>query len=121
MIEAGQRDGLLNKLGGSRKSLAMELPSSCWPKTLIGENKKLNEQDVYNTWTDFPILGKRLLVLQIWNTRQQPSTVRDMWRDTRSPGTWLAFWAVLIFGVTSIVLSVLQLGIAAAQLAIALP
>lgn len=122
MISVSQRDGLLKKLGGSRKILVTKLlPSCCWSKALIDENNKLNKQDVYNTWTDFPILGRRLLVLQTWNIRQQPSTLRDMWRDRRSPGTWLAFWAVLIFGGISIILSILQLGIAAAQLAVALP
>jgi hypothetical protein len=119
MVPIQERDSLLKKLGGSR--VTKILPSCCWPKALIGENNMLNEQDVYNTWTDFPILGKRLLILQTWNTRQQPSTLRDVWRDRRSPSTWLAFWAVLIFGATSILLSVLQLAVAAAQLAVALP
>lgn len=122
MISVAQRDGLLKKLGGSRKSLITKiLPPCCWPKALIGENNDLIEQDVYNTWTDFPILGRRLLALQRWNTRQQPSTLRDMWRDRRNPGTWLTFWAVLIFGGISIMLSALQLGVAVAQLVVALP
>jgi len=122
LIPLNERDGLLRKLGSSRNSQVLKtLPSCYWPKALIGGNGRLKEQDVYNTWTDFPLLGKRLLILQTWNTRQQPSTFREIWRDRRSPGAWLAFWAVLIFGGVSTILSALQLAIAAAQFAISLP
>jgi hypothetical protein len=105
-----QYDPLLDVLCGTRIGDAVNaLPEGVWPDSCLDQNGKLLEQDVYSTSLDFPILGSRLLRLQEFDRRQQPSRVRDLWRDRRDPLQWYAFWAVLIFGGLTIVLSLLQL------------
>lgn len=55
-------------------------------------------------------------MLQRFIMTQQPSRVRDMWHDRRNPLQWYTFWAVLWVGGASILLGVLQLLVASAQL-----
>lgn len=90
-----------------------KLPSSLWPiscRRVIEDT--LQEEDTYSSQDDFPLLGQRLVKLQEYNLRQQPSKLRDLWRDRRNPLTWYTFWIVLIFGSIAIVISCLQLVVA---------
>jgi hypothetical protein len=92
-------------------------PRELWPDSSTDHNGWLLEQDVYSTSLDFPLLGHRLQKLQQFDLRQQPSRVRDLWRDRRNPLQWYTFWAVVIVGGVSIVLSFLQLLVSSLQLA----
>lgn len=97
-------------------SSASELPSALFPESVIGLDGLLQEPDTYSARDDFPIFGLALLGLQRYNLRQQPSRVRDLWRDQRDPLQWYTFWAVIYVGGATVLLSVLQLGITATQL-----
>lgn len=97
------------------------LPSSLWPDSRVDADGNLLEQDVYSTAIDFPMLAPRLLKLQQFDVRQQPSRMRDLWRDRRNPMQWYAFWAVLIIGGLTILISLLQLIVACLQLAWSAP
>ncbi|KAJ6780995.1 hypothetical protein PWT90_09036 [Aphanocladium album] len=61
------------------------LPGDIWPEAVVDESGRLLEQDVYSTSLEFPLLGARLLKIQEFDVRQQPSRVRDLWRDRRNP------------------------------------
>jgi len=74
------------------------------------------EFGVYSAARDFPIFGSRLLALQKHNQRQQPSRVRDLWRDRRNPLQWYTFWAVIVVGGLTVILAILQLAVSVAQL-----
>ncbi|KAI9780927.1 MAG: hypothetical protein M1816_002619 [Peltula sp. TS41687] len=74
-----------------------------------------DESETYLARDDFTVFGPRLLRLQHYNMRQQPSKVKDLWRDRRNPLQWYTFWAVLWIGGASIVLAVLQLLVGVAQ------
>ncbi|CAK7234328.1 hypothetical protein SCUCBS95973_008898 [Sporothrix curviconia] len=74
------------------------------------------KDDSLTPWTDFPLLGERLLKLQQYNRDQQPTSTRGMLRDHRNPAQWYTLWAVLIMGFISLVLSAAQLGVGIAQL-----
>lgn len=90
-----------------------KLPSSLWPiscRKVVEDT--LQEEDTYSSQDDFPLLGQRLVKLQEYNLRQQPSRLRDLWRDRRNPLTWYTFWVVLIFGSVSITIALLQLAVA---------
>ena len=87
-----------------------------WPPSCQDFEERLQEHDVYSAKEDFPFLGARLLRIQQYNLRQQPSRIRDLWRDRRNPLQWYTFWAVLWIGGITIVLGSLQVVIAAAQL-----
>jgi hypothetical protein len=92
------------------------LPLSLWPATCRSFEGSLQEESTYSSQDDFPMFGQRLAKLQEFSLRQQPSKLRDLWRDRRNPLQWYTFWAVLIIGGVSIVISVLQLLVAMAQL-----
>ena len=93
------------------------LPDHLWPVSCRHNSGYLQEQHTYSAHDDFPVLGHRLMLLQDYNLRQQPSRIRDLWRDRRVPQQWYTFWAVLIIGGVSILLSTLQLVVSAGQLA----
>jgi hypothetical protein len=114
-------DQLLLDLCGRRldKTLQM-MPNNLWPASCRDFEGNLQEQEAYNLDADFPLLGRRLLALQAFNLRQQPSRIRDLWRDRRHPAQWYTFWAVIIIGVPTLVLAVIQALIAGAQLAVAI-
>lgn len=92
------------------------LPGSLFPSSALDMYNQLQESDTYSARDDFPIFGPRLLILQRYNMRQQPSRVRDLWRDRRNPLQWYTFWAVLWVGGVSIVLAVLQVLVGVAQI-----
>jgi uncharacterized membrane protein len=52
--------------------------------------------------------------------QQDSSTLGDFWVDRRNPFNFYTFWAVIIVGAVSVLLSVLQCAIGIAQLAVAL-
>jgi hypothetical protein len=85
-----------------------KISSDCWPESVINSEGQLIEPDVYTSSIDFVIFGRRLIELQNHCARQYPSKIRDMWFDRRNRREWITFWAVLIVGGISIILSFLQ-------------
>jgi len=95
-----------------RREVVKKLPGSFWPVSCRGFDMLLQEVDSYGSRDDFPMLGSRLAVIQEFNLRQQPSRLRDLWRDRRNPLQWYTFWAVLVIGGLSIIVAILQLVVA---------
>lgn len=115
---ATEYDPLLDIICGDALGTHVDaLPAEIWPEAVVDESGRLLEQDVYSTSLEFPLLGARLLKIQEFDVRQQPSRVRDLWRDRRNPLQWYAFWAVLIIGGITIGIAVLQLVVASLALA----
>lgn len=96
------------------------LPGNIFPASALDLHDELQESDTYSVRDNFPVFGSRLLKLQKYNMRQQPSKVKDMWRDRLNPLQWDTFWAVLWIGGATIVLAGLQLLVAIAQLIFAI-
>lgn len=90
--------------------------NNIFPFSALDLNGQLQESETYSTRDDFTVFGPRLLTLQHYNMRQQPSKVKDLWRDRRNPLQWYTFWAVLLIGDVSILLAMLQLLINVVQL-----
>jgi hypothetical protein len=113
-------DGLLDFIcahecnGKLMRSLSVDL----WPVSCRGVEGSLQEDSSYSSQDDFPLFGQRLVKLQEFTRRQQPSELWDLWRDKRNPLQWYTFWAVLIVGGISILLGFLQLLVAIAQLVV---
>lgn len=106
-------DDLLDCLcSHTRSEIVKKLPNSLWPISCRGFDDDLQESGSYSSFDDFPILGQRLAAIQVFNLRQQPSKLRDLWRDRRSPLQWYTFWAVLVVGGASVILAFLQLIVA---------
>lgn len=113
----GRVDGLLGYLCTKpQKDVNRRLPSSFWPVTCRDFDGNLQEAGCYSAQDDFPLLGNRLVALQEFGLRQQPSRLRDLWRDRRSPLQWYTFWAVLVFGGISNIVAILQLFVGVLQL-----
>jgi len=82
----------------------------------------------YSPISDFPYLGKKLLDVQRYVRGQKPESVRGLWHDKRDKGAWWAFWAVIIIGgitvlittvlgIAQLVVGIMQLKYAREQLA----
>lgn len=74
------------------------------------------EKSTYWSDSDFPNLGDRLLELQDFVVSQDSGTLRALWYDVRDLNRFWTFWAVVVFGITSIVLSMIQTVLAGLQL-----
>lgn len=69
----------------------------------------LTERDEYNLAGDFPHLRGRIVRLTSYASSRKPRSIRQLWRDKRDSTAWLAFWSVLIFGSTSLLVAVVGL------------
>ncbi|KAI0893452.1 hypothetical protein F4806DRAFT_504915 [Annulohypoxylon nitens] len=85
-----------------------------FPSSALNEHDELSELD-YSAQDHFPTFGPRLLALQRYNMRRQPSKILDLWRDQRNPLQWYTFWAVLLIGVIGFLLSIFQLAVSIIQ------
>lgn len=114
LCTASRHRNLFSKLfcGGTN----IDLPAELFPISTIDINNVFVESSTYSAQYDFPIFGSRLLALQEYNLRQQPSKVRDLWRDRRNPLQWYTFWAVILVGGISILLATFQLAVGIGQL-----
>lgn len=104
----GALDPLLSALCGDK-----DMEDFCGTKEL------LRERGVYNAQTNFPHLGPRLIELQDYSTSQRPRNISEVWNDERDPERLLTFKAVIIVGGASIFLSLLQIFVGLAQIAVA--
>ncbi|KAI1276949.1 hypothetical protein F5Y07DRAFT_118024 [Xylaria sp. FL0933] len=96
------------------------LPSHYWPAACryhMDAGGRLREQSTYSLNTDFPLLADRLEIMQTYMNSQKASRKRDMYRDRRNAGEWLASWPVLMLALVALLLSFLQLVVGAVQLA----
>jgi len=116
--QEGEYDSLLDLLCTRPcDKTVLNLPLSLWPVTCRSHEGSLQEESTYSSQDDFPLFGQRLTKLQEFSLRQQPSRLRDLWRDRRNPLQWYTFWAVLVIGGFSSLVTFLQLLVSTAQLA----
>lgn len=73
-------------------------------------------KSVYSARIDFPFFGDRLLGIQDFVITQCADDWRTLWRDRRDMNRFWTLWAVLIVGGITIVLGILQVSLAIAQL-----
>jgi hypothetical protein len=66
------------------------------------------KKHLYSAESDFPVFGNRLLTLQNYITAQSPNSIKALWYDRRDIHRFWTFWAVIIFGGISLLLSVIQ-------------
>ena len=115
-------DPLLQLLCTQKAKGLKQLPTRYWPPFCGSDNPerpKIMEQSNYNLNTDFPILADRFAILQNYMQLQTSTRKRDLWRDRRYKDKWYALWPVLIFAAASVILSLVQVCLAGAQLAYA--
>ncbi|KAI1205234.1 uncharacterized protein F4807DRAFT_291243 [Annulohypoxylon truncatum] len=77
------------------------------------------ERQVYSANEDLPFFGDKLLRVQIYMSQMRPTGIRDLWMDRRSKHTWWTFWAVIVIGIPSLLVSILQCILAGVQISVA--
>ena len=73
---------------------------------------------VYSAQTDFPHFSERLMALQDFVLTQCPNNWKTLYWDRRDIARFWTLWAVIIFGSLSLFMSILQIGIGAAQIGV---
>ncbi|KAI1350931.1 hypothetical protein F5Y01DRAFT_325656 [Xylaria sp. FL0043] len=79
----------------------------------------LRERGVYNAPINFPHLGGSLVELADYSASQRPRNLIEVWNDGRDFEKLLTFKAVIIFGLVSVVMSVMQVAIGILQVVVA--
>ncbi|RDW64276.1 hypothetical protein BP5796_10778 [Coleophoma crateriformis] len=102
---SGFRDPLLETLCGK----------SCIKHDFYDELEAGASKNVYSASSDFPLIGRRILVLQDYMNAQNPSDLRTLWYDKRDILRWYTFWAVVVVGGVSILLSIISTVLTAVQ------
>lgn len=85
---------------------------SRWPD--LGELLNMREMAFHPS--DFAVYGERLGKIQRYIGQRQPRRLLEMWRDRRNPEKFFTFWAVIIFGGVTVILSLVQIALTAGQL-----
>jgi hypothetical protein len=70
---------------------------------------------VYPVNEDFPHFGERLIGLQDFVLTQHPNDWKTLWLDRRDIARFWIVWAAIIFGILTLVLSLIQISLSAAQ------
>ena len=105
-------------LGGD--PLLFSLCGSEWLKLLIYQDvDAFGAKNVYSARADFPFFGDRLSKLQDFAVTQSPNNWRTVWWDRRDVTRFWTLWAVMVFGSASIVIGIVQVVLAVAQVAAA--
>jgi hypothetical protein len=77
---------------------------SSFKKSTSAESIKSN----YTFSGDFPIFTFHLRKVQEYMAQQQPNKVKAIWQDKMDLRLWYTFWAVVVFGVIGLILSLIQ-------------
>lgn len=106
------------QLGAHWDPLRTMLCANDWSTIPVyGELDAPDVRAVYSARSDFPFFAERLTTLQQYIATQSPNDWKALWRDRRDVARFWALWAVVIFGGASIFLGIIQVGLAAAQVA----
>ena len=66
-------------------------------------------------YEDFPIFAPRIRELKEYMAKPKARTLGDLWRDSRETYAWFTFWAVVVFGGLTLLLTLVSLGVSSAQ------
>ncbi len=75
-------------------------------------------RSVYSAQQDFPFFGDRLIALQEYVRLLEPADFRALFYDRRDLTKFFSFLTAMIFGVTTFLLSIMAVALAAGQIAI---
>jgi hypothetical protein len=90
---------------------------SCFNNSFYADIGGPRVKTMYSARGDFPNLGKRLLELQGYMNAQNPQDLVALWYDRRDILRFYTFWAVVVVGGLSVLLSFIQTVLTAIQLA----
>ncbi|KAJ4295246.1 hypothetical protein N0V90_007257 [Kalmusia sp. IMI 367209] len=98
--------------------LLLRLCTKDWTDECVFEHLDIPDvRTVYSATIDFPFLMHKMITLQEYIITQQPTGWSSLWRDRRDPARFWGLFAVIAFGVASILLSLVQIALSGAQVA----
>lgn len=116
-----------NLTGRSRASLSWEDVSDPRLQALctcdVGEEQLYDDlelpdaRSVYSAQLDFPYFGQRLIAIQEYIKLVQPYDLQTLWYDRRDANRFYTIWAVIAFSMLTLVLALIGIVLAAAQVA----
>ncbi|KAL8680265.1 MAG: hypothetical protein Q9224_006956, partial [Gallowayella concinna] len=101
--------------------LLVDLCSSLRSFPDIVVDGSIDEQPFYDSNLDFPFYGERLEALQQYTRAVKARNLKEVWYDEREPEKWAVLWVAIMIGGASISLSLVQVILAAFQVAFAVP
>jgi hypothetical protein len=78
------------------------------PVTVFAELDILDLKNIYVLESDFPFFADRLSILRSFVEHQLPQDWRVLWRDRRDVAKFWTVWAVMLFGVPTLILAIIQ-------------
>ena len=89
----------------------------CWhlENVLTPFPSMAGEKEPMRNFAQFPRFGPRLREIQNYMGNQKPGGWYQMWRDKRDRVQYVTFWAVLVFGMISIILALISIAVSSAQ------
>ncbi|KAL9609370.1 MAG: hypothetical protein Q9167_005860 [Letrouitia subvulpina] len=89
----------------------------CWhlENILLPYPLFLGESSNIRAFSNFPHFGSRLRELKFYMDNQRPSGWYQIWKDRRDPIQYVTLWAVLVFGIASIVIALGSLVVSSMQ------
>ncbi|RSL87984.1 hypothetical protein CEP52_015362 [Fusarium oligoseptatum] len=75
---------------------------------LFAELDIVDLKNIYNLDGDFPYFAERLTALKSFVENQCPHDWKVLWRDRRDVAKFWTIWAVMLFGIPSLLISVIQ-------------
>lgn len=89
-----------------------------WEKEpLYDEINCLDARSLYSAQQDFAFFGERLIALQEYIRLLEPHNWSTLYADRRNMNRFCTIWAVIFFGIVTIVLAVVGLALDGAQVA----
>ncbi|KAL2671553.1 hypothetical protein Neosp_014143 [[Neocosmospora] mangrovei] len=83
---------------------------------VFAELEMVDLKNIYNLDSDFPYFSERLKILQSFVQNQCPQDWQVLWRDRRDVAKFWTIWAVMLFGIPTLILSVIQTVLTGLQL-----
>ncbi len=83
------------------------------------QNAPFRIRETFYCSSDFPILSARLADIDRFINSIQPNRISSLWEDKRDMLRWYTFWAVIILGGISLVVSLVQTALGAVQVQLA--
>lgn len=78
----------------------------------LSQSSSLSEMEMYSA---YPIFGDRMRELKSYMDKQRPKTFKQLLKDRRDTVGYWAFWAVIVVGGLSIILTLISIAFSSAQ------
>jgi hypothetical protein len=79
-----------------------------WLEKLCCDEDTASGRESYDTESEFPILGERLMRVQRYVGGAPANNIRDIWRDHRDPKLWYTLWIVILLQIVALIIGIIS-------------